>query len=240
MSKIAKYYLSADGARIYYEIYGHGTPLIFLHGNSQDSSYFYHQVQFFQQDYQVILIDNRGHGRSTLGKATLSFLQMAQDLAAIMKYEQIEKAAIIGFSDGANVAMLFAANDPQKVLRLVLNAGNTKVRGMKNPMIFLTYLQHAGLKVLSRFLPGYKDKAAIVDLMLHDSGISKAILQQIKRPTLVVAGQFDVIKKQQTEFIAENIPHAQLVFVPLAQHTFAKRQPEKFNQIVQTFLRSLI
>lgn len=75
---------ASHGATLYYEVTGQGHPLVLLHGNGEDSTYFEHQVPVFSQLYQVIAIDTRAHGRSTHGNAPLDFYLFADDVIAVL------------------------------------------------------------------------------------------------------------------------------------------------------------
>ena len=94
--------------KLYYQEKGTGEPLILLHGNGEDSSYFKNQIDYFQNTYRVIAIDTRGHGRSPRGDAPFTIEQFACDLYDFMQEHRISNAIILGFSDGANIAMRFA------------------------------------------------------------------------------------------------------------------------------------
>ena len=116
--------------QLHYTEHGSGEPLVLLHGNGEDSSYFEHQIAFFQDRYRVIAVDTRGHGKSPRGTAPLTLNQFADDLSAFMDELDIASAHILGFSDGANVAMLFALAHPTRVKSLVLNGGNLFPEGL--------------------------------------------------------------------------------------------------------------
>ena len=96
---------ASHGATLYYEVTGQGHPLVLLHGNGEDSTYFEHQVPVFSQLYQVIAIDTRAHGRSTRGNAPLDFYLFADDVIAVLDDLGLQKAHILGFSDGGNIAL---------------------------------------------------------------------------------------------------------------------------------------
>lgn len=117
--------------KLYYSEHGSGEPLILLHGNGEDSGYFKEQIRFFSKHFRVIAVDTRGHGRSPRGKAPFTLTQFAEDLRCFMLEMGIKKAHILGFSDGANIAMLFALKYPQMTDRLILNSGNIFPSGMK-------------------------------------------------------------------------------------------------------------
>lgn len=93
---------------LYYQERGQGEPFFLLHGNGEDGTYFASQLSFFSDRYRVIAVDTRGHGKSLRGTAPFTMDQFATDLYELMKRMQISRAIILGFSDGANIAMKFA------------------------------------------------------------------------------------------------------------------------------------
>ena len=94
---------------------GSGKPLILLHGNGEDSRYFKHQIRFFSRSRRVLAVDTRGHGKTKRGTKPFTIRQFAEDLAVFLKEKGIHKADIIGFSDGGNIAIIFAIRFPEKV-----------------------------------------------------------------------------------------------------------------------------
>ena len=87
---------------------GQGQPMVFLHGNGEDSSYFVHQISHFSKKYCIIAIDTRGHGQSPRGDKPFTIKQFAEDLNDFLNENGIAKAIILGFSDGGNIALEFA------------------------------------------------------------------------------------------------------------------------------------
>ncbi|MDA9470382.1 alpha/beta fold hydrolase [Enterococcus sp. 5H] len=237
MDKQKKLLLTTDNSLIYYEITGQGSPLFLLHGNGGSGKYFEKQVPEFSRYFTVYTVDSRGHGRSTNRSDSLYFEQMANDLYAIMKQENISKADILGFSDGANLAMVFTKKYPTMVHRLVLNAGNTKVDGIFWPFRVLTKIEHTCLSFAAFFSKKVKKRQLIVQLMLKDIGVSTVDLRQISAKTLVIVGKYDLIKRSHTLYIAKEIPNASFVSVPKQGHSFAKKVPKLFNKEVLTFLK---
>ena len=96
--------------KLYYKEAGKGFPLILLHGNGENGGYFEHQIGYFQDKYRVIALDTRGHGKSPRGEKPFTIRQFAEDLHDFMDEQEIEKAHILGFSDGGNTALKFALN----------------------------------------------------------------------------------------------------------------------------------
>ena len=110
---------------------GRGDVLILLHGNGEDCSYFEHQIDYFSEFYRVIAIDTRGHGKSARGDKPFTIRQFAEDLYDFMCEHDIEKAHILGFSDGGNIALYFALKHSDMINRLILNGANLNPSGVK-------------------------------------------------------------------------------------------------------------
>ena len=236
MENEKKYAKMADGSEIYYEKCGKGFPLFLLHGNHGSGRFFSEQVPVFKQFYTVYLIDSRGHGRSTNYANTLSFRLMAEDLYTIMLLEGITKANILGFSDGANLALVFSSCYPEKVHRLILNSGNTLVEGVLFSARIASYLHYAWVWLLSIFRPTLRRNLLVINLLLQDVGLSTADLEKIKSKTLIIVGKKDVIKLKHSLYLAKTIPNASFVLVKEQGHQLARKDPERFNQEVLEFL----
>ena len=110
---------------------GAGENLILLHGNGEDRTYFEHQIPAFSEHFHIYAVDTRGHGQSPRGGAPFTLEQFALDLRDFMDERHIDRAHMLGFSDGANIAMLFALRFPERVDRLILNGGNLHPWGVK-------------------------------------------------------------------------------------------------------------
>ena len=110
---------------------GEGFPLVLLHGNGEDHTYFKRQMEPFSQRYRVIALDTRGHGGSPRGSAPFTLDQFAGDLKEFLDRKGITRCHLLGFSDGGNIALLFALKYPQYVEKLVLNGANLRPSGVK-------------------------------------------------------------------------------------------------------------
>ena len=110
---------------------GDGFPLILLHGNGEDHTYFVHQIEYFSEEYRVIAVDSRGHGASPRGDKPFTLRQFADDLCAFMDELKIEKAHILGFSDGGNIALLFGLKYPERVEKMIVDGANLYLDGLK-------------------------------------------------------------------------------------------------------------
>jgi pimeloyl-ACP methyl ester carboxylesterase len=110
---------------------GSGQPMVLLHGNGEDSSYFVNQISFFESKYLVIAVDTRGHGRSPRGCGTFTLERFADDLKGFLDRRGLRRIILLGFSDGGNIALIFALKYPGYVDRLILNGANLNPFGMK-------------------------------------------------------------------------------------------------------------
>lgn len=216
--------------RLHFIERGSGDPLILLHGNGEDSTYFKQQIDCFQGGYRVIAVDSRGHGRSPRGTAPLTLMQFAEDLAGLMDRLGIVSAHILGFSDGANVAMLFALAYPGRVRSIVLNGGNLCPEGLTEQT------RREIAEEYDQALAAHDEaQLELLRLMIDEPHIDSAQLAQLDMPTLVVAGTDDMIEESHTRLIAESIPGAQLAFVE-GTHFVAAENPDAFNRVVGAFL----
>lgn len=220
---------------LYYREAGSGEPLIMLHGNGESGEYFINQIEHFQSRYRVIAPDTRGHGHSPRGEAPFTIAQFANDLYDFMQGLGIARAMILGFSDGANIAMKFAMQHPEMVKALILNGGNLDPSGVKRTAQFPIEI---GYRIACRFAaksPSAKKNAEMLGLMVNEPHIAPEELKKLDLPVLVIAGTKDMIRREHTELIARSLPRAQLVFLK-GDHFIANREPEAFNHAVSAFL----
>lgn len=221
---------------LYYEEKGTGTPLILLHGNGENGEYFRHQTEYFSKSYRVIAVDTRGHGKSPRGDAPFTMEQFAEDLKELCAKLEIPKAVILGFSDGANIAMKFALKYPEKVQALILNGGNLNAGGVKRRIQIPIEIGYKITKAFAKKSEEAKRHMELLGLMVHEPDIEPGKLCTIKVPTLVIAGTKDMIKQSHTEEIAKNISGAKLVIME-GDHFIAGKRPEEFNKRVAEFLK---
>lgn len=219
----------------YYIEKGTGFPLILLHGNGEDCGYFVHQMEPFAKHFRVIAIDTRGHGQTPRGEASFSIRQFAEDLLDFMNLHQIEKAHILGFSDGGNIAMVFALMHPERVEKLILNGANLNASGVKRKVQIPIEIGYRIAKLFATKSPAARKNAEMLGLMVNDPNVKAEKLSCIQNPTLVIAGEKDMIKDSHTRLIAKSIPGAMLSIIP-GNHFIANKNPDTFNEVVLRFL----
>ena len=214
---------------------GEGFPLFLLHGNGEDTTYFEHQMEPFARHFRVIAIDTRGHGQTPRGEAPFTIRQFAEDLLAFMDRMGIEKAHILGFSDGGNIAMLFAMAHPERVEKLILDGANLDTSGVKWKIQFQIEIGYRIARLFAKKSPEARKNAEMLGLMVNDPNVKPEELAQIQNPTLVMAGDKDMIKDKHTRLIAQSIPGAELAIIP-GTHFIANQNPGPFNEAVLRFL----
>lgn len=220
---------------LYYQEKGYGTPFVLLHGNSEDGSYFKYQIDYFSKNYRIIAVDTRGHGKSPRGNAPFTMDQFAEDLNNLLKKSELSQVILLGFSDGANIAMKFAIKYPEKIKALILNGGNLNTNGVKGTTQFFIELGYKITKLFSEKSENAKRNMELLGLMVNEPNIKIEELHSIKVPTLVMAGTNDIIKEIHTKEIADNIPNAELSIIK-GNHFIANKKPTAFNQEVEKFL----
>ncbi|MEI9984291.1 MAG: alpha/beta hydrolase [Aliidongia sp.] len=233
-----------NGISIHYAIYGKGSPVIFLHGGLANTDYWGNQVPAVAAHHTVILMDSRGHGRSTRDQRPYGYDLMADDVVALMDELKIARADIVGWSDGAILGIDLALRHKERVGKVFAFAANTATSGVKddtetNPT-FAAFIDRARHEY-ARNSATPEDFDGFLDQISHmwnaQPNWSDAELKAIDTPILVVDGDHDeAIKREHTEYIATTIPHAGLLILPNASHFAFLQDPKQFNFAILHFL----
>lgn len=224
---------------LYFSEKGYGTPLVLLHGNGEDGGFFKNQIDFFAAKYRVITPDTRGHGKSPRGTEPFTFDTFADDLKNLLCSLGIEKAHILGFSDGGNIAAVFALKYPEYVESLILNSANFSPAGLKKSFLIKAKADYLKYCLLSHLKKKVQKRRELLHLMVKQPDIKPEQLKSIKCPTLVIAGTRDLIKENHTRLIADSIPGARLVFIE-GGHDIAQTASVEFNKTVERFLEETL
>lgn len=228
--------ISAD-ISLHFVEQGRGKPLILLHGNGEDGSYFKHQINCFSADYRVIAIDTRGHGQSPRGEKPFTIVQFAEDLHDFMDENAIAKAILLGFSDGGNIALTFALKYPERVEKMIMDGANLFPSGVKPLYQWPIEIGYRIAKLFSKKSDKAKQNAEMLGLMVNEPHIDPIELARLTMPVLVVAGTKDMIKESHTRLIHKSLPNAQLAILE-GDHFVANKNAEAFNKAVEEFLGS--
>jgi len=236
--------VETDGARIWYAGFGDGAPVILLHGGMGHSGNFGKQVPaLVAAGYRVIAIDSRGHGRSTRDAQPYSYALLAADVLAVMDAIGIARAAIVGWSDGADTGFALARRAAERVADVFFFACNVDASGTRpfemTPVIGRCLNRHMkDYAALSATPDAFDDFSAAVGLMQRTQpNYSAADLAGISVPVTVAQAEFDeFIKPEHAAYIAGTIPRAELVELPGVSHFAPIQRPELFNAAVLAFL----
>ena len=224
-------YINLDDSKIYYEEYGSGEPLILLEGNDGIISDFYNQIPFLSKHFRVIAVDSRGQGKSfDYSKSNYGYEKFSDDLFQMVKELKLQKVNIVGWRDGGITGLIFNSKNPNLVNKLVTIGANTNPDGVKDELI-------RSIKDRYDISTDEKEKRRL-NLMINYPNITMEDLKKIKNPVLVVAGDNDVIKKENTTFIAEMIDEAKLEIIENSTHNVPFDQPEILNKKMLDFLKN--
>ena len=233
-----------DGAKIYYAIYGKGTPVILLHGGLGNADHFGFQVPALAEKFQVIAIDSRGQGRSTLTRAKLTYSVMAGDVLAVMDDLKLARASIVGWSDGGEIALQLAIDHADRVDRIFVfganyDASGSKPRGNAHQTFYDYSVKcRTDYNKMSKTPRAYD---ALVDALMpvwrNPTGITKDQLRAIQAPTMMADGDHDeVIELDQVKEMAQLIPNGQLKVFADTSHFALWQDPKTFTQAILDFL----
>ena len=241
------HYAQADDAKIYYEIYGEGKPIVILHGGGVGTPYeMGAMIDNLRRDYQVIVVSTRGHGRSEIGHKSLTYEQKANDVMAVIREVGLTPVSIIGFSDGAYTAYKVASMYPQTAERIVaigagtlspgyFQAGTLNVADMeKLDAAFIAQQKHIMPEPerLQEFWTDYMDFWSKMD-------VGRELFATIKCPVLLIAGDEDDHAPIATMMEAHQmIPGSRLCIVPKAWHTAFLDNPTLTWAAIEGFLRT--
>ena len=227
----------SGSADIYYELHGNGEEvLVLLHGNGGSIENFKNQIPFFEKYYTVLAIDSRGHGQSGFGRDELSLGKMSVDVENIVKHLGYKSVNVLGFSDGANIAMLLGIRNNIKIDKLVLVGGNYNFWGLTfsaAAMIYAGYISACATRLVDKGAQLNKELFAI---MVKEPKLKKEALEVINAKTLVINGNRDMIRVKHAKDIADAIPNSELKIVK-GDHFYLFKEYESFNRLVLGFLR---
>ncbi|MGT2808841.1 alpha/beta hydrolase [Streptococcus iniae] len=231
------YYTCQNGQKLYYEIHGQGSPIVFFHGNGLSSQYFKHQ-KVLAKNYQLIMIDSLGQGQSDALEHMVSFADIAKEIRSLLHHLHLSSYVIVGHSDGANLAIAYAQLYPDNVAALLLNAGNIQFRGLTYISRLLISYKVCKLSLLSKIFPTLKNAYYVAHLMTINQHLKRSPFKQAK-PVYVLVGEKDMIKEKHSLKIAKLYQKSRLIILPKFGHHIATKDPEVFNQFINDLMNEL-
>jgi len=250
--------------QMYYEIIGHGEPVVFIHGLGSSARDWENQIGFFSKIYQVILFDVRGHGKSDKPPGPYSIPLFSRDLIALLEALQIGPLHVVGISMGGMIGLQLAVDAPELVKSLVVvNSGpEMVVRTLKERIqiwqrfliVRLLGMRKMGAVLSGRLFPkpeqgelrkvfverwAENDPRAYRDAMSALVGWSVSEhLEKIACPVLVVAADEDYTPVEVKATYVKRLQHGKLVVIADSRHATPVEQPDEFNKVVMAFLQS--
>ncbi len=234
-----------DGARIWYSTYGSGPPVILLHGGLGHGGNWGYQVPaLLGSGYRAVLIDSRGHGRSTRDARPFTYELMASDVLAVMDALHLEKATVVGWSDGACIALILAMNAPARIAGVFFFGCNMDPSGTReiawpNPIIDRCFGRHAqDYAQLSATPDQFTAFTEAVGLMQQtEPNYAASDMAEIRVPVAIVHSEHDeFIKPEHAEYLARSIPDAELIILPGVSHFAPLQRPDQFNAVLLAFV----
>lgn len=248
-------YLSLTDSDIYYEIHGTGDPILLLHGGFSSSQVWHNQLNVLAEHYQVITMDSRGHGRSTGAEGPITYEQLALDAVHLLESLGIERAHVVGWSDGGVAGLHIALSHPEHLNRLVTIGVTAQGAGSLDEISGLMYEDRKLFNVLMGFLYQFEynntnpepNWAVFRDNMFEmwtepcyfnpDEGESCLDpLGRVFQPVLVMAGSKEMVDEEHTRAIEQHLPNSQLLIIPGGTHSVIEEQPAVVNTAILNFL----
>ena len=241
-------YVENESARIWYVTYGSGFPVILLHGGLGHSGNWGYQVPaLVKSGYRAIVIDSRGHGRSTRDERPYSYELMASDVLAVMDTLNLEKAGLVGWSDGACTALILSSQSPARVAGVFYFACNMDPSGTKEfeftPIVQRCFNRHvkdyAKLSTTPDQFDAFSEAVGLMQRTQPNYSVND--LAAISVPVAIVHSEHDeFIKREHAEYLARSIPNAEFIHLPGMSHFAPLQRPGQFNTVMLGFLVKIV
>jgi pimeloyl-ACP methyl ester carboxylesterase len=230
-----------NGAKIYYEEYGKGEPLLLIHGNGGSIESMGNQIDYFKSKYRVIAADSRGQGKSELKTDSLTYVQITKDTEALVNHLKLDSISIIGWSDGGIVGLQMGISGKSKIKKIIAMGANLRPDSTAIYSWAAKDVQNLKKMIASKIKEkdtneNWNLMKQLCGLLTDQPSIAAKDLSKIKAKVLVIAGDRDVIRNEHTVEIFENIPKAQLCIMPGETHFAPASSPELFNALANKFL----
>ena len=233
-----------NGVDIYYEVYGEGDPVILLHGGLGNGTYWANQIPVLAEEFQVIVMDSRGHGRSSFNDTPISYDLMSSDVLALLDHLGIEQTDLVGWSDGGIIGLDIALSNPERLKKVVAYGANFDPSGVRVDVgsndYFNAYIERASEDYLKLSpAPERWDEflANISNMWATEPNWTMEEIASITVPFLVLDGENEeAIDLNQTKLMAVLMPNAVLTLMAGTGHFAMMEQPSEFNEIVTSYL----
>ena len=239
--------VTVQGAEIAYAVTGTGDPVVLVHGGDANSEHWAFQAPALAEQFQVILLDSRGHGRSPYNGGPLTYTQLADDVLALLDHLDVARAHLVGWSDGGIIGIDLALRHPQRLRKVVAFGANADLGGYRTDTgedegaIIYAFGAHND-RDYARLSPAPERYEAMVAALRQmwstEPAYTAAELGAITTPFLIMAGaDEEIIAKAHTRYLAATIPGAELALLPNCGHFGLMQEPEAFNAAMLAFLQ---
>jgi len=224
-----------NGIKLYYEIYGSGEPILLIHGNGLSIASLKAQIEYFRKHYKVIAMDSRDQGRSGDSTDKITYEKMTDDLAALVDHLKTEPVYVLGWSDGGIEALLLGIRHPNKVKKIAAMAANLDPEGIYPEILDWANNMVDSMPPEAKETPQGKRQLKLIHMALEEPHIDPKALETITVPTLVLAGDHDLIRDEHTLDIYHHLPSGELCIFPGATHMIPYDDPVLFDTTVEHF-----
>jgi len=239
-------YVTVNGLKMYYEVHGTGKPLVLLHGAFGWATVY----PTLAKDRQVIAVELQGHGHTADIDRPLTYEQMADDTAALLKHLKIEQADFFGYSMGGTVGLAVAIRHPKLVRKLAING--SEYGRLEDAFDAESFKQFKSLPAdfapavlkdpYDKVAPDPKQWPTLVakvkKMGLEFKGFAREDMKSIKAHVLVTLGDRDGVRVEHAVEMFRLIPNSQLAVFPSADHLLLWQDPEKMLPTIAAFLNA--
>ena len=236
----AGHFATVNGIHLYYETYGSGPVLLLMHGNGGSIAGMACQIAFFSSSHKIVAVDSRGRGKSEDGNAPFTFEQQADDFSALLEQEHLDKADVLGQSDGGIIALVMGIRHPDKVRKIVASAPNLRPDDTALFASVIATMKASIAEAAAKLAAGDQSRDWVrrkrqLEQDLYEPHISLQQVHSIEAPTLLIGADDDVILPEHYLEIYKSLPHAQLFIIPGTTHR-GLTGSAMFNTAVSHFL----
>ncbi|MBQ4820154.1 alpha/beta hydrolase [Aquimarina sp. MMG016] len=234
-------YAEINDAKIYYEEYGKGEPLLLIHGNGANIKSMQYQIEYFKNKYRVIIADSRGHGKSELKTDSLTYTQITKDWDALVNHLKLDSLNIIGWSDGGIIGLKMGISKRSKIKKIITMGANlrpdtTAVNSWAPESVRKDILKSKQMIAKGDTSKNWQLELQLDEMLVYQPNISRSDLKKINASVLIMVGDRDIIKNEHAVEMFNNLSKGQLCIMPGINHGAPRNNPLIFNEIANRFL----
>jgi len=243
-------YVEIGGLKTWYDEEGSGEPLVLLHGGLSPNETWGPQMPEFAKQFRVFAPERRGHGHTPDVDGPFSYDDMASDTVGFLEAVLDGPAGLVGWSDGGIIGLIVAMRRPDLVRKLVAISANFDMTGVPEEIQSQFFSMQPDSEDLAMLRSMYEAAspdgpehwpvvfAKIIEMASRGPRIPPSELKRIAAPTLIVAGDDDVVSLEHTIELFGSIPTAELAIVPGTSHFLTMEKPDVVNRLILDFIQN--